>query len=99
MSYCRWSSDDWRCDLYCYESEDGGWTTHVAGRKAIDVPRSLPYPINAPEDQKERLWEEWFVSHKAQMKFLETAEYRTIDLPHAGETFRDYALEDFKDRL
>lgn len=29
MSYCRWSASDPRCDLYCYESEEG-WTTHVA---------------------------------------------------------------------
>jgi len=30
MSYCRWSSDNWRCDLYCYEDVNGGITTHVA---------------------------------------------------------------------
>ncbi len=34
MSYCRWSSDWGECDVYVYEDVSGGWTTHVAGRRA-----------------------------------------------------------------
>jgi hypothetical protein len=98
MSYCRWSSDDWRCDLYCYEDVSGGWTTHVAGRKPIDVPRELPWPNKSPDDDKEA-WKKWQASHDAAMKYLETAEYRNIDLPHAGDTFNDPTLEAFKERL
>lgn len=30
MTYCRWSDDSFRCDLYCYQDTSGGWTTHVA---------------------------------------------------------------------
>jgi len=30
MSYCRWSSNNFNCDLYCYHS-DWGFETHVAG--------------------------------------------------------------------
>lgn len=37
MSYCRWSSMNWMCDVYVYEDVGGGWTTHVAGRR-----RALP---------------------------------------------------------
>ena len=33
MSYCRFSSMNWRCDVYVYEDVMGGWTTHVAGRR------------------------------------------------------------------
>ena len=33
MSYCRWSSDFFECDVYVYEDVSGGWTTHVAGRR------------------------------------------------------------------
>lgn len=33
MSYCRFSSMNWRSDVYVYEHVDGGWTTHVAGRR------------------------------------------------------------------
>lgn len=40
MSYCRWSTDDFQCDLYCYESSEG-WMTHVAGNRVhwkVDLP-------------------------------------------------------------
>jgi hypothetical protein len=33
MSYCRWSSDHFECDVYVYADVSGGWTTHVAGRR------------------------------------------------------------------
>lgn len=38
MSYCRWSSMNWRCDVYVYEDVAGGWTTHVAGNRKIIRP-------------------------------------------------------------
>lgn len=38
MSYCRWSSMNWRCDVYTYEDVMGGWTTHVAGRRRVIPP-------------------------------------------------------------
>lgn len=31
MSYCRWSSDNWKSDVYVYEGD--GWVIHVAGRR------------------------------------------------------------------
>lgn len=38
MSYCRWSSMDFKCDLYIYEAEDG-IAIHVASNRVIgDVP-------------------------------------------------------------
>lgn len=33
MSYCRFSSNNFACDVYVYEDVAGGWTTHVAARK------------------------------------------------------------------
>lgn len=38
MSYCRWSSSNWRSDVYVYEHCEGGFTTHVAGRKRVIQP-------------------------------------------------------------
>lgn len=38
MSYCRWSSMNWMCDVYVYEDVSGGWTTHVATRRRIIPP-------------------------------------------------------------
>ena len=95
MSYCRWSSDNWQCDVYCYESADG-FTTHVAGNKTVEPP---------PDDQ----WadfvagritpEEFGVKHQAAMDFLETAERKPIGLPYDGQSFSDPDLESFLARL
>lgn len=38
MSYCRFSSMNWRCDVYVYADVGGGWTTHVAARKRLMQP-------------------------------------------------------------
>lgn len=48
MSYCRFSSDFFECDVYVYADVNGGWTTHVAdGRLRQRVPeeiKALPFP-------------------------------------------------------
>lgn len=38
MSYCRFSSMNWMCDVYVYEHVAGGWATHVAGRRRMFPP-------------------------------------------------------------
>lgn len=44
MSYCRFSSDNWRSDVYTYEHCGGGFVTHVAGNKRIFPPiPDIPY--------------------------------------------------------
>ena len=45
MSYCRWSTDDFQCDLYIYEDCNGGWTCLVAGRRRIYM-APLPPPVS-----------------------------------------------------
>jgi len=41
MSYCRWSCDLHRSDLYVYESQEG-WVSHVAGRRLnVDPPEEI----------------------------------------------------------
>lgn len=92
MSYCRWSSDDWKCDLYCYEYVHGGYLTHVADRRLISILPTSP----KIEDGN---FDEFFRIHREQMKILETAEYEDIDLPYAGETFNDPNLPSFLDRV
>ena len=93
MSYCRFSSDDWKSDVYCYADVGGGYTTHVAGNRT---------KINAPEIPDSLLESDpkkWLKLHKKQMKFLEIAEREDINLPHAGETFNDPDLKSFQERL
>ena len=38
MSYCRFSSNNFWCDVYVYEDVNGGWTTHVAANRHIIRP-------------------------------------------------------------
>lgn len=96
MSYCRWSSMNWTCDLYCYADITGGWTTHVAPRRRIE-------PV--PEDRQEDFiagkisLDECTELHRQQMTALERIPFEPLRLPHAGETFRDSTLVEFRRRL
>lgn len=40
MSYCRWSSDNGLCDVYVYQSCEGGYVIHVKKLRVSDnVPK------------------------------------------------------------
>lgn len=45
MSYCRWSTDDYQCDLYVYDHYDGYISINVAGRRRVP---SKPLPPKIP---------------------------------------------------
>lgn len=94
MSYCRWSSDNWRCDLYCYEDVSGGITTHIAENRIVgDIPKA---PLSLIMEGKN---EEFLEAHRKQMAFLETAKRESIGLPYDGETFNDPDYASFFTRL
>ena len=83
MSYCRFSSDDFQCNAYCYEDVNGGWTTHVASRKLVAPPPTVPNFFTVQLDV-------YFAAHQKQMDWLKTdAQYEDIGLEHDGETFND----------
>lgn len=91
MSYCRFSSDNWKCDLYCWEG--GGWHTHVAGNRIVGEVPGVPH-FTADVDR-----DAWTIAHDVQMKFLNGCERTEIDLLHAGDTFLDETLEGFEKTL
>ena len=92
MSYCRWSSDDWKCDLYCFADVGGGYTTYVAGKRLVT---KLPKNVDLTSENVET----WFKVHEKQMNMLESAEYENINLPHAGKSFNDPTLKKFFERI
>lgn len=57
MSYCRWSSENWKSDVYVYEHCDGSWTTHIAGNRVVGEVPEEPDILNSPLD-------EWVEAHK-----------------------------------
>jgi len=94
MSYCRWSTDDFQCDLYCYEDCAGGFTIHVAMIR-YGYKEPLPPAIALTDDNIE----EWFIRHKVVQGMIEKADHIPIDLPHDGESFSDPDLQSFLERI
>lgn len=82
MSYCRWSSDNWKSDVYCYADVDGTWTTHVASRRRVGhIPEHPSWgdPID----------DEWMHQANAHHDAVAASELVPIGLPHDGKTFKD----------
>ena len=92
MSYCRWSSDNFKCDIYAYEHCDGYYAVHVASNKPVgDIPELLEWDSENSEA--------WFKRHKEQMDFLDDAEREPIGLPFDGETYELWTLQKFLDKM
>lgn len=99
MAVCRFSDDDCQCDLYVYESTDGGWVTHVEGvRYVITLP--LPKPVSGH-------WWSWsnadlrmdeYRERKVD-KILELSRLVPIGLPADGEMFVDETVEACAERI
>lgn len=97
MSYCRWSTDDFQCDVYVYADARGGWTTHVASnRYAYKEP--LP-PVVECDPDNEEVWQAWLARHEVMRRLIDEADRVTIGLPHDGETYNDDTPSQCADRL
>ena len=94
MSFCRFSDDNFKSDVYAYESADG-FKLHVAGNRVVgDVPARpsiADIPSIAPG--------EFSRAHQAQHEFLETAERAPIGGPYDGQSFRYATLRELYDGL
>jgi hypothetical protein len=102
MSYCRWSCDDYRCDLYCYEDVSGGYTTHVASsRYHWEPPSPSPYDM-AEMDRLLRAepgGAAWQRSMKDYNAKLAEAPIVPIGLSCDGQSFNDPDLASFRQRV
>jgi hypothetical protein len=87
MSYCRWSSDDFRCDVYVYESAHG-WVTHVAGRRHTIPAEAFPPPLSEWVGGPEWV-SQWAERHARVMDLVKDAPRQNIGLPHDGESYTD----------
>lgn len=85
MSYCRWSSNDFQCDVYVYADVAGGWTTHVASREHDMTGVELPEPVAYNGEN----FDEWYDRHGVVSKLLKKCELVPIGLPFDGWTFND----------
>jgi len=93
MSYCRWSSDDFQCDVYVYEDCRGGFTTHVAGVRYV-----FAEPLLAPVDYRAD-WDGWWARDRRVSEMVKDAGRQHIGLPHDGKSFNDDTAALCADRL
>lgn len=101
MSYCRFSGDNFACDLYCYADVSGGYTTLVAVNRVLgEIPKEEPWPGEGASEAEIEAWSHRAAAaHRAQMDFLQSAERAPIGLPHDGAGFNDPDLESFLARV
>ena len=92
MSYCRWSDEDFRSDVYCYRSDEG-WETWVATHRHVP-PEPMPQPLT-----RDATAEEWFARHSAVMSLIDRAELVPICGPYDGEHFNDCSASDTLETL
>ena len=96
MSYCRWSTDNFNCDLYCYEDCSGGYTTHVAGNRQRIWVKLLSWLTDkrcdiGPYKIRMSRFDLWGLPHRLT--------HKKIRLLEVGETFNDATLESFYERI
>jgi hypothetical protein len=78
MSYCRWSTDNFNCDFYCYESDEG-FVTHIAAKRRRIWLRVLLRGIKQNRD--------WFT--RIEDKLPKTLMLNHIKHEWAGKSFVD----------
>ena len=86
MSYCRFSCDNWKSDVYVYEDVSGGFTTHVAATRRVwpivpDAPLSL-----AATSVGRWIWNKW---HRLHMWMVDKSPRQAICGGYDGASFRD----------
>lgn len=94
MSYCRWSSDDFQCDVYVYESVGGGFVTNVAGMRVV-FEEPLPQPVPFDKDHLDA----FLARHDQVLAMVDAATREPIGLPYDGEDFVDPDAGTCADRL
>lgn len=95
MSYCRWSSDNFKSDVYTYACIDGSWTTHVAGKRRVGLDTLPPNPYTR-EALERPDWKEMYKAYHDRLGELDVVD---IGLPHDGETFRDASPQECANTL
>jgi hypothetical protein len=79
MSYCRFSSDNWKSDVCVYESADG-FEVHVATNRMVG---EIPPLLVLTEENREA----YLDRYQEQMTAVEAAERVPINGPHDGKSF------------
>ena len=93
MSYCRFSSDDFVCDVYVYEHCHGFWAIHVACNRVVPCE---PMPLSLTDENDVNAWCNRI---KEVSRIVDASEREPIGLPEDGETFEEPSPGACADRL
>ena len=89
MSYCRFSCDNFKSDIYLFEDCAGGWTLYVATSRVVgQVP-----PLENIESPT------FMESYTRQHDYLDSCRREKIGLEHDGECFRIMTIDDVLHKL
>lgn len=88
MSYCRFSTDDFQCDVYVYASASGGYTVHFASSKRI-IKEPMPPYVEFTQENITAYMER----HNEMMRIVGDAEMVPIGLPFDGKTINGDVAE------
>jgi len=91
MSYCRWSCDNYKSDVYVYES-NRGFMTHVASNRHVGDAPDVPPLSDLVEGRVTPA--DFAASLNARDAYLEKCPRVKIGLPEDGKTFCDVQIED-----
>lgn len=94
MSYCRWSCDSWKSDVYCY-FDGTHYVTHVARQRVTSPIPPVP-DLNTDVVDDEATMARWMAAHSAQQDALEHATRTPIGGPHDGQAFYAATLGEFR---
>lgn len=98
MSYCRWSSNDFRCDVYVYGAVGGGFQIHVATRRIV-YKAPIPPEVPLPDSDEGPEFDAWQGRLKTMNRMRDEADRVKIGLPHDGETFSHETPGECADQL
>lgn len=79
MSYCRFSSDDFQSDIYCYASDNGFHILIAANRVVFTDP--LPSVIEFTDENIEAYTERFNIV----LEMVRKSQHKPIDLKYAGD--------------
>ena len=88
MSYCRFSCDGFRSEVYVYADCQGGYAVHVAGNRIKDFSTAPKTPKHIfDKELTHEVIENYIKEDRTYNEWLRTAQRVDIDDEYAGESF------------
>ncbi len=97
MSYCRWSSDDFGCDIYAYAAVGGSYMVHVKASRRVGPLARHPLILSLLNGQLSN--EQWEDAYRVWNESMDSAAHVPIGLACDGESYSLDTLEDLDAKL